>query len=139
MASGWLTFQRRASRAFPDREFNIQLSDEEVEGSAFEAEVDVGVEVFSRALIVLPCLVVLEFLRGLVLLLRLLGLRFLTPLLLQAGAQRQAFRLSIFLFFLFWCILARSLGFCIASDFDYFFIYQDSSINSFAPFSVSSI
>ena len=45
-ASGWLTFQRRASRAFPDLEFSIQLSDEEVEGSASEAEVDVGAEVF---------------------------------------------------------------------------------------------
>ena len=44
--SGWLAFQRRASRAFPDLEFNIQLSDEEVEGSASEAEVDVGAEVF---------------------------------------------------------------------------------------------
>ena len=29
-ASRWLSFQRRASRAFPDLEFNIQLSDEEV-------------------------------------------------------------------------------------------------------------
>ena len=48
-ASGWLVFQRRASRAFPDLEFNIQLSDEEVEGSTSEAEVDVGAEVFSRA------------------------------------------------------------------------------------------
>ena len=44
-ASGWLAFQRRASRAFLDLEFNIQLSDEEVEGSASEAEVDVGPEV----------------------------------------------------------------------------------------------
>ena len=48
-ASGWLAFQRRASRAFPDLEFNIQLSDEEVEGSTSEAEVDVGVDVFSGA------------------------------------------------------------------------------------------
>ena len=48
-ASGWLAFQRRASRAFPDLEFNIQLSDEEVEGSASKAEVDAGVEVFSGA------------------------------------------------------------------------------------------
>ena len=48
-ASGWLAFQRRASRAFPDLEFNIQLSDEEVEGSASEAKVDAGAEVFSRA------------------------------------------------------------------------------------------
>ena len=48
--SGWLAFQRRASRAFPDLEFYIQLSDEEVEGSASEAEVDAGTEVFSRAL-----------------------------------------------------------------------------------------
>ena len=48
-ASGWLAFQRRASRAFSDLEFNIQLSDEEVEGSASEAEVDAGAEVFSGA------------------------------------------------------------------------------------------
>ena len=48
-ASRWLAFQRRASRAFPDLEFNIQLSDEEVEGSASEAKVDVGAEVFSGA------------------------------------------------------------------------------------------
>ena len=48
-ASRWLAFQCRASRAFPDLEFNIQLSDEEVEGSAFEAEVDAGAEVFSGA------------------------------------------------------------------------------------------
>ena len=46
-ASRWLAFQRRASRAFPNLEFNIQLSDEEVEGSASEAEVDVGTKVFS--------------------------------------------------------------------------------------------
>ena len=32
-ASGWLAFQCQASLAFPDLEFNIQLSDEEVEGS----------------------------------------------------------------------------------------------------------
>ena len=37
----------QTSRAFPDLEFNIQLSDEEVEGSASEAEVDAGPEVFS--------------------------------------------------------------------------------------------
>ena len=48
-ASGWLAFQLRASQAFPNLEFNIQLSDEEVEGSAFEAEVDAGAEVFSGA------------------------------------------------------------------------------------------
>ena len=30
-ASGWLTFQCRASRTFSDLEFNIQLSDEKVE------------------------------------------------------------------------------------------------------------
>ena len=39
----------RASRAFLDLEFNIQLSNEEVEGYAFEAEVDTGVEVLSGA------------------------------------------------------------------------------------------
>ena len=48
-ASGWLAFQRRASRASPDLEFNIHLSDEEVEGSTSEAEVDAGAEVFSGA------------------------------------------------------------------------------------------
>ena len=40
--SGWLAFQRRASRAFPDLEFNIHLCDEKVEESASEAEVDGG-------------------------------------------------------------------------------------------------
>ena len=49
-ASGWLAFQRRASRAFPGLDFNIQLSDEEVEGSASEVEVDVDAEVLSGAL-----------------------------------------------------------------------------------------
>ena len=39
-----------ASQAFLDLEFNIQLSDEEVEGSASEAEVDAGAEVFLGAL-----------------------------------------------------------------------------------------
>ena len=49
-ASGWLTFQRRTSKAFPDLEFNIQLSDEEVEESASKAEADAGVGVLSGAL-----------------------------------------------------------------------------------------
>ena len=48
-ASGWLAFQRRASRAFPDLEFNIHFFDEEVEESASEAEVDGGAEVISGA------------------------------------------------------------------------------------------
>ena len=48
-ASGWLAFQRKASQAFPNLEFNIQLSDEKVEESAFEAEADTGVEVLSGA------------------------------------------------------------------------------------------
>ena len=48
-ASRWLAFQRRASRAFPNLEFNIQLSDEEVDGSASEAKVEAGAEVFSGA------------------------------------------------------------------------------------------
>ena len=48
-AFGWLTFQLQASRAFPNPEFNIQLFDEEVEGSASEAKVDAGAEVFSGA------------------------------------------------------------------------------------------
>ena len=33
-ASGWLAFQRMASRAFPGLDFNIQFSDEEIEESA---------------------------------------------------------------------------------------------------------
>ena len=48
-AFGWLAFQLRASQAFPNLEFNIQLSNEEVEESASEAEVDAGAEVFSGA------------------------------------------------------------------------------------------
>ena len=48
-ASGWLAFQCKASRAFPDLEFNIQLSDEEVEESASEAEAVAGSEVLSGA------------------------------------------------------------------------------------------
>ena len=47
--SGWLAFQRRASQAFPDLDFNIQLSDEEVEEYASEAEADASPEVLSRA------------------------------------------------------------------------------------------
>ena len=49
-ASRWLAFQLRASQAFLDLEFNIQLSDEEVEGSTSKAKVDAGSEVFSGAL-----------------------------------------------------------------------------------------
>ena len=78
-------------------------------------------------LIVLSCLAILGFLRGLVLLFFQPGLRLLIPL-PHAEAQCQAFRL-----FFFWRMLARSLGFCIAFDFDYLLIYYDSLINSFAP------
>ena len=48
-ASGWLAFQRRASNSFPDLKFNIQLSDEEVEESASEAEANTDFEVLSGA------------------------------------------------------------------------------------------
>ena len=48
-ASGWLAFKHRASRAFPNLEFNIQLSNEEVEESASEPEADGGTEVLSGA------------------------------------------------------------------------------------------
>ena len=48
-ASGWLAFQRKASRAFLGLEFNIQLADEEVEEYASEAEVVAGVEVLYGA------------------------------------------------------------------------------------------
>ena len=47
-ASRWLSFQCRASRDFPNLEFNIQLSNEVVEESASEAKDDAGVEVLSR-------------------------------------------------------------------------------------------
>ena len=47
--SGLLAFQHRASRAFPDLEFNIQLSYEEVEEYSSEVEVDTGAEVLSGA------------------------------------------------------------------------------------------
>ena len=105
-ASGWLAFQRRASRAFPDLEFNIQLSDEEVEGSASEAEVDAGAEVFLGAPDRAPVPGDPRVPRELALLPRLLGLRLLTLLLPQARARSQASKL-----FFFWRILARSLGF----------------------------
>ena len=49
-ASEWIAFQCQASRAFPDLEFNIHISDEEVEESASEAEVDGGAEVLLGAL-----------------------------------------------------------------------------------------
>ena len=42
-ASGWLAFQHRASRAFPDLEFNFQLSDDEAEEYVFEADVNAKV------------------------------------------------------------------------------------------------
>ena len=48
-ASEWLAFQCMASKAFPDLEFNIQLSDEEVEESASEAEDDTGAKVLFGA------------------------------------------------------------------------------------------
>ena len=47
---GWLAFQRRASLAFPGLDFNIQLSDEEVEESASEVEANEVVEVLLGAL-----------------------------------------------------------------------------------------
>ena len=48
-ASEWLAFQRRASRAFPDLEFNIQLFDGEVEEFASEAEADASAKVLLGA------------------------------------------------------------------------------------------
>ena len=79
-ASGWLAFQRRASRAFQDLEFNIHLSDEEVEESVSEAEADVGTEVlFLGPLIALPCLMIFEFFRRPSLMPCSLGLCPLTP------------------------------------------------------------
>ena len=48
-ASGWLAFQCRASQDFPGLDFNIQLSNEEVERFSSEAEVDDSAEVLSGA------------------------------------------------------------------------------------------
>ena len=86
-ASGWLAFQRRASRAFLDLEFNIHLSDEEVEESASEAEVDGGPRCFRGPLIVLPCLVIFGFFWRPALLPRPLGFRLLTLLFPQVEAR----------------------------------------------------
>ena len=119
-------------------EFNIQLFDEEVEGSASEAEVDEGAKVFLGAPDCAPLPGDSRVPLG------------ASPSASPAGAPpfdsstsasrgpTSGIRLSFFFFF-FWCILARSLGFCIASNFDYLLIYQDSSINFFAPFPISSI
>ena len=50
-ASGWLSFQRRASRAFPDLEFNIQC--ETLENSNFlkkgKIVISVKIQNFSRS------------------------------------------------------------------------------------------
>ena len=79
-AFGWLAFQRKASRAFPDLEFNIQLSNEEVEESTSEVEDDAGT-CFRGPLIVFPCRMIFGFLWSLVLPPCLPGLRLSTPLL----------------------------------------------------------
>ena len=98
-ASGWLAFQCRASRAFPDlistscslmRRLNDLLPTLRL------------MQVPRCFLIVLPYLMILGFLQGLVLLLRLLGLCLLTPPLPQAGPQRLVFRHSLFYFFASW-------------------------------------
>ena len=132
-ASGLLAFQRRASRAFPDLSSTSSSLIRRLKDLLPRLRL---MQVPRHFLIVLPCLVILGFLRGLVLLVRLLGLRLLTPPLPQTGAQRLAFRLCLFFF---WGILARSLGFCIDSYFDYFLIYHDLLINFFAPFLISLI
>ena len=97
LASGWFAFQRRASRAFPDLEFNIQLSDEEVDGSTSEAEVNAGADVFSGAPDRAPLPGDPRVPPGLTLLLRMLGLRLLTPLLPKSGPNLK--RLGFFFFF----------------------------------------
>ena len=137
-ASGWLAFQRWASRAFPDLEFNIQLSDEEVEGSASEAEVDAVTEVLLGTPDHVPLLSDSRVPSRASSFASPAG----APLFYSSTSGSRGQTSSVYalsFFFLFWSILARSLGFCIASDFDYLLIYQDSSINSFAPFTVSLI
>ena len=79
--SGWLTFQRRASRAFPDLEFNIHFLMRRLKDLLPRLRLMRASRCFQGPLIMLPCLEILGFLRGLALFLRLLGLHLLTPLL----------------------------------------------------------
>ena len=81
-ASGWLAFQRQASRAFPDLSSTSSSLMRRLKDLLLRLRL---MQVPRCFLIVLPYLVILGFLRGLVLLLRLLGLRLLTPPLPQAG------------------------------------------------------
>ena len=54
-ASGWLTFQRRAAKAFSGLDFNFQVPDEEeVEESFSEEEVDRGVFFDTSSFVPLP-------------------------------------------------------------------------------------
>ena len=96
-ASRWLAFQRWASRAFPDLEFNIQLLIRRLKDLLPRLRLMRAPRCFQGPLIVLPCLVILGFLRGLALLHCLLGLCLLTPLLPKVGARSQASRLFFFL------------------------------------------
>ena len=112
----WLAFQRRASRDFPGQEFNIQLSDEEIEGSASEVEVDVGAEVFSGALDRALLLGDSRVPPGASSSASLARAPLLSPPLPQTKAQRLAFRLF---FFFFLAYPGTEHGFCIA----YFFYY----------------
>ena len=135
-ASWWLAFQRRASRAFSDLKFNIQLYDEEAEESGSEAEAYVGAEMLSGAPdhVPLPC-------------------DFQVPLESSSstfparnppfdpftsvsrgptfGAKAFYFNLAIF--------GSRACDFCIASDIDFSLIYKDSLISSIALFIASLI
>ena len=78
---------------------------------------------FQGPLIVLPCQVVLGFLRGLALLSRLLGLHLLTPLLPQIGARCKASRLFFSFFFYLIVSWRGAWYFCIAPDLDFSLIY----------------
>ena len=98
-ASGWLAFQRRASRAFPDLSSTSCSLMRRLKDLLPTLRL---MQVPRCFLIVFPYLVILGFLQGLVLLLCLLGLRLLTPPLPQAGPQRLAFRHSLFFFFASW-------------------------------------
>ena len=98
-ASGWLPFQRRAYRAFPDLSSTSSSLMRRLKDLLPRLRL---MQVSRRFLIVLPYLVILGFLRGLVLLIILLGLRLLTHPLPQAGAQRLAFRQSLFFFGASW-------------------------------------
>ena len=135
-ASWWLVFQLRASLAFSDLEFNIQLSDKEVKESGSEVEADAGAKVLSGVPDRVP-----------------LPDDFWVPLessssTLPAGAPPfnpftsvcQGPTFGAYAFYFNLTISGRrACDFCIAFDVDFSLIYKNSLISSIALFIVSPI